>query len=55
MYSTLANIWGLPFAEQIPATISAIGLFLGTVLGISSAEYKCVQRNAEGGASDESH
>lgn len=55
MYSRIAAIWGLPFAEQIPATISAVGLFLGTVLGISSAEYKRVQRNVEGGGPDESH
>ena len=39
-YSTLAGIWGLPYAEQIPDTITAIDLFLGVVLGVSSAQYK---------------
>ena len=39
MYSTLAGIWGWPFAEQVPQTLSAVGLFLGTVIGISSANY----------------
>ena len=39
LYSTLAGIWGLPFAAQIPQTISAIGLAIGTVIGVSSAEY----------------
>ena len=40
LYSSLAGIWGLPYAEQIPDTITAIDLFLGVLLGISSAQYK---------------
>ena len=39
-YESLAGIWGLPFAEQIPATITAVDLFLGVLLGVSSATYK---------------
>lgn len=39
-YETLANIWGLPFAEQIPDTIMAADLFLGVLLGVSNATYK---------------
>lgn len=40
LYGTLAGIWGLPFGEQIPDTITAIDLFLGVVLGVSNAQYK---------------
>lgn len=40
LYGSLADIWGLPFGEQIPDTIVAIELFLGVVLGISNATYK---------------
>lgn len=40
LYGSLAEIWGLPFAEQIPDTITALDLFLGVILGISSANYK---------------
>lgn len=40
LYGTLAEIWGLPFGEQIPETITAVDLFLGVVLGISNATYK---------------
>lgn len=40
LYGTLADIWGLPMAEQIPDTITAVDLFLGVVLGISSTQYK---------------
>lgn len=40
LYGSLAEIWGLPFAEQIPDTITAVDLFLGVVLGISNVTYK---------------
>lgn len=39
LYTALAGVWGLPFAEEIPATITAIDLFIGTLLGVSSAQY----------------
>lgn len=39
LYFTLASIWGLPYAEQIVGTISAIDVFLGTVLKISTIQY----------------
>lgn len=38
-YSTLGGIWGLPYANEIVKTISAITLFLGAVLCISTAQY----------------
>lgn len=40
LYAALSGIWGLPFAEQIPATITAVDTFLGVVLMISSVQYK---------------
>ena len=40
LYGSLAGIWGLPYAEQIPDTITAVDLFLGVLLGVSSANYK---------------
>ena len=39
LYGSLASIWGLPFGEQIPDTITAVDLFLGVVLGVSNATY----------------
>ena len=38
-YSTLSNIWGLPFHDAIPDTIMAVDLFLGACLKISSDRY----------------
>jgi uncharacterized membrane protein len=39
LYGTLAGIWGFPYSEQIPDTITAVDLFLGVVLGVSNATY----------------
>lgn len=39
LYTTLGNTWGLPYVEQIPATIMAVDVFLNALLGISSNAY----------------
>lgn len=39
LYFTLSQIWGLPFGEEIVGTISAIDVFLGALLGLSSVSY----------------
>lgn len=39
LYFALAGIWGLPYAEQIVGTITAVDTFLGILLGISSYTY----------------
>lgn len=39
LYGTLGKIWGLPFTEQIPLTITAIQVFMTALLGISSTNY----------------
>lgn len=39
LYFALSTIWGLPYGEEIVGTITAIDLFLGTLLGISSLNY----------------
>ena len=36
----LASIWGIPYAEQIVGTITAIDCFIGALLGISSMQYE---------------
>lgn len=40
LYFALANIWGLPYGEEVVGTITAVDAFLGALLGISSAKYK---------------
>ena len=39
LYFALAQIWGLPYGEQIVGTITAVDAFLGAILGISTAQY----------------
>ena len=39
LYFALAQIWGLPYAEQIVGSITAIDAFLGAVLGVSTYIY----------------
>lgn len=49
LYFTLAQIWGFPYGEEIVGTITAVDLFLGTLLGISSKNYylREAEENAE--------
>lgn len=39
LYFAIAQIWGLPYGEQIVGTITAIDAFLGALLGISTMKY----------------
>lgn len=40
LWLTLASIWDFPYAEPIGATLGAITVFLGALLGIGSVKYK---------------
>lgn len=35
----LGEIWGIPYAKEISDSMHIIGLFLGTLLGVSSITY----------------
>lgn len=39
LYFALAEIWGLPYGEQIVGTITAVDACLGALLMISSSKY----------------
>jgi hypothetical protein len=40
LYFALAGIWGLPHADQIVGSLTALDTALGVILGISSAGFK---------------
>ena len=40
LYFAIAQIWGLPYSEQIVGTITALDAFLGAILGVSTMAYK---------------
>ena len=48
LYFALAQIWGLPYAEQVVGTITAIDAFLGALLGISTHYYNKVEKEDGG-------
>ena len=39
LYFALAQIWNLPYGEQVVGSITAIDTFLGVVLGLSTSQY----------------
>ena len=39
LYAALSGIWGFPYGEQVVGTITAVDVFLGALLKISSANY----------------
>ena len=40
LYTVLAKVWGLPYESEIPATINAIAVFIGSLIGISHYNIK---------------
>lgn len=50
LYASLGEIWGLPLTKEIPLTITAVDLFLNTLLGLSSTNY--YKELVEGGVSE---
>ena len=39
-YYGLSVIWQFPFGEQVMATCTTLSVFLGTIIGVSSARYQ---------------
>ena len=39
LIQTVFSIWGIPYGEQISATIVAINAFIGACIGISNIGY----------------
>lgn len=38
-YQALSVVWGLPYGDQVLQTCAALSVCLGTLLGISNAQY----------------
>jgi hypothetical protein len=38
-YKALAAVWSLPYGEEVLTSCAAVALCLGTLLGVSSAQY----------------
>ena len=48
LWAGLSQIWSLPYASEIPATVTVLCTFLGAVLCISTAEYYRNEAGTEG-------
>lgn len=44
-YFGLAQIWGLPYAEEIVGTITVVDTLLGALLGLSTTAYRKENEN----------
>ena len=45
LWLTLAGIWNLPYGEAIGATITAVAVFIGAIIKISSNNYHKGEQN----------
>lgn len=45
LYSVMSGIWGFPYGEQIVGTITAVGTFLGTLIGVSAKTISDEKKN----------
>lgn len=39
LYAAVSSIWGFPYGEEIVGTISAVDVFLGALLQVSTKNY----------------
>lgn len=46
-YFTLAKIWGLPYGAEITATLDALALLIGTLIGVSHMTIKKEEQDEE--------
>lgn len=47
LYFAIAQIWGLPYGEQIVGTITAVDAFLGAILRISTIQYEKLEEEGK--------
>lgn len=38
-------LWGIPYGDEIAKTLTALGVFLGAILGLSTIQYKKEKAN----------
>lgn len=46
-YAVIAKIWGLPFESEIPATINAVAVLIGALIGVSHLTIKKEESDEE--------
>ena len=46
-YAVIAKIWGLPYESEIPATINAVAVLIGALIGVSHMTIKKEENNED--------
>lgn len=52
-YKGLAEVWNLPYGNQIMTTCSILALFVGTLIGVSSHKYNNIEIDTDTTLDDE--
>ena len=52
-YKTIAEIWNLPYGNQIMLTCSALALLVGTLIGLSSHKFNNLEEETDYSEDDE--
>ena len=52
-YKTIAEIWNLPYGNQVALTCSALALLVGTLIGVSSYKYNNIEVDTDTSLDDE--
>lgn len=52
-YKAVAEIWNLPYGNQVALTCSALALLVGTLIGISSHQYNKIEIETDTTEEDE--
>lgn len=48
-YKTISTIWHLPYGDEVLTTFAAIGVLIGALIGVSTAQYN----KSKGGGKDD--
>lgn len=43
-YMSISAVWNLPYGDEINRTCQALSLFLGTLIGVSTAQYNSINK-----------
>lgn len=56
LYFAIAQVWGLPYSNEIVGTLTAVDTFLGVMLGVSTTSYlNGIAKSEDKESSDEDH
>lgn len=52
-YESLAQVWNLPFGNEVMKTCTVVSVFIGTLIGVSSHKYKNIEVDTDTTEEDE--